>query len=209
MENQLIPKQEVGSEMDVVAQQSFESTTEAVLFYDLAKKRLVNINHWTNLCGTEATTFQLLNALGTAKAELGDGNLIKIDIPGPGTKTGGGYDWVRIEKIEEGKTLNEQYFGFRVRPCANPAQPDAGIAHFFKDTATSTFLVRLAQNTVYAEMHGRNELPNTMDTSFFDGLRNMTVGYSAKIGLSFPQWKLLVNGIVDIEETKPETIVEQ
>ena len=203
MENQLVPKQEVGSEMDAVAAQSFETTAEALLFYDLAKKRLGNINHWADWCGTEATTFQLLNALGTAPGTLGEGNLIKIDIPGPGTKTGGGYDWVRIEKIEAGKTLQTQYFGFRVRPCANPDQPEAGVAHFFKDSATSTFLVRLAKNTVYAEMHGRNEVPNTTDTSFFDGLRNMTVGYTAKIGLSFPQWKLLVNGIVKLEEAKP------
>lgn len=199
MENQLIPKQEIGSEMDAVSSTSFETIEDAIVFYALAKKRLMEVNNWSKVCGTEATTFELLNALGTAPAELGEGNLIKIDIPGPGTGAGGGYDWVKIEKIESGETLNEQFFGFRVRPCANPDKPDAGIAHFFKDTATSTFLVRLAQNTVYAEMHGRNEVPNTVDASFFDGLRNMTIGYTAKIGLSYPQWKLLVDGIVKVE----------
>ncbi|RZK52333.1 MAG: hypothetical protein EOO91_19525 [Pedobacter sp.] len=161
---------------------------------------MISLKRWAKVCGTEATTFELLNALGTATAELGEGNLIKIDIPGPGTGVGGGYDWVKIEKIESGENLNEQFFGFRVRPCANPENPAAGIAHFFKDTATSTFLVRLSQNTVYAEIHGRNEVPNTDDTSFFDGLRNMTVGYTAKIGLSYPQWKLLADGLVSQEE---------
>lgn len=199
MENQLVPKQETGSEMDAVSHQSFETTEEAIVFYNIAKSRLAAISNWSKVCGTEATTFQLLNALGTAPAELGEGNLIKIDIPGPGTGVGNGYDWVKIEKIESGETLSEQYFGFRVRPCPNPENPTAGIAHFFKDSATSTFLVRLVQNTVYAEMHGRNEVPNTEDTSFFDGLRNMTVGYTAKIGLSYPQWKLLVEGLVKTE----------
>jgi hypothetical protein len=200
MENQLIPKQEIGSEMDAVSSISFETLEEAITFYAIAKKRLTDISNWSSVCGTDATTFQLLNALGTAPAEFGEGNLIKIDIPGPGTGIGDGYDWVKIEKIESGESLHEQFFGFRVRPCANPEKPLAGIAHFFKDSATSTFLIRLVKNTVYAEMHGRNEVPNTVDTSFFDGLRNMTVGYTAKIGLSYPQWKLLVDGLIKQEE---------
>ncbi|TCC88070.1 hypothetical protein EZ428_20325 [Pedobacter frigiditerrae] len=205
MENQLIPKQEIGSEMDAVSSISFETLEEAITFYILAKQRLAAVSNWAKVCGTDATTFELLNALGSAPAELGEGNLIKIDIPGPGTGVGSGYDWVKIEKIESGETLNEQYFGFRVRPCANPEKPTAGTAHFFKDTATSTFLIRLSQNTVYAEMHGRNEVPNTEDASFFDGLRNMTVGYTAKIGLSYPQWKLLVDGLVKQEELAGST----
>lgn len=196
MENKLIPKQEIGSRMDVVSANSFTTTEEAIVFYAIAKKRLAAVSNWAKICGTDATTFQLLNALGTAPAELGEGNLIKIDIPGPGTGVGGGYDWVRIEKIENGDLLNEQYFGFRVRPCVNPEKPLAGIAHFFKESASSTFLVRLAQNTVYAEMHGRNEVPNTIETDFIDGVRNMVVGYTAKIGFSYPQWKLLVDGLV-------------
>ena len=48
-------------------------------------------------------------------------------------------------------------------------------------------------------MHGRNEEANTAESDFFDGLRNMAVGYSAKMGLSFPQWKLLVEGIVSVK----------
>ncbi|WP_316786793.1 hypothetical protein [Pedobacter frigiditerrae] len=200
MDSQLIPKQEIGSEMDAVSSISFETLAEAITFFVIAKKRLADVSNWSRVCGTEATTFELLNTLGSAPAELGEGNLIKIDIPGPGTGIGGGYDWVKIEKIESGENLNEQFFGFRVRPCANPDKPLAGTAHFFKDSATSTFLVRLAQNTVYAEMHGRNEVPNTADASFFDGLRNMTVGYTAKIGLSYPQWKLLVDGLVREED---------
>lgn len=200
MENQLIPKQEIGSDMDAISSIKFQTLKEAITFFALAKNRLKAIDNWSNLCGTEATTFKLLNPLGTLPAEVEEGNLIKIDIPGPGTGIGGGYDWVKIEKIESVENLHEQFFGFKVRPCANPEKPNAGVAHFFKDTATSTFLVRLVQNTVYAEIHGRNEVPNTDETSFFDGLRNMTVGYTAKVGLSYPQWKLLVDGLVKQEE---------
>ncbi|MEJ5995102.1 hypothetical protein WG904_11795 [Pedobacter sp. Du54] len=196
IENALIPEQVIGSEMNVKAKATFETLENAIAFYRIAKKRLKSINSWSKVCGTEATTFELLNANGDAPGELSEGSLIKIDIPGPGTHLGNGYDWVQIEQVLENEN-NCQFFGFRVRPCSNPEKPEQGIAHFFKDTATSSFLVGLSGNTVYAEIHGKNEEPNTMDSGFFDGLRNMAVGYSAKIGLSFPQWKLLVEGIVD------------
>jgi len=205
MENDLIPEQISGSEMNTVAEASFETLEEAIAFYKLAKHRLMSVSNWAKICGTEATNFELLNPQGTGPGELKEGNLIKIDIPGPGTHLGGGYDWVKIEQIEENK-MNQQYFGFKVRPCPNPERPTEGTAHFFKETSSSTFLVRLSGYTVQAEMHGRNEEPNTVEPSFFDGLRNMAVGYSAKIGLSYPQWKLLVEGIVDTQKGNIEDL---
>ncbi len=205
MENDLIPEQISGGEMNTVAETTFETLEEAIAFYKLAKHRLMSVSNWAKICGTEATTFELLNPQGTGPGELKEGNLIKIDIPGPGTHLGGGYDWVKIEQVEENK-MNQQYFGFKVRPCPNPERPTEGTAHFFKETSSSTFLVSLSGYTVKAEMHGRNEEPNTVEPSFFDGLRNMAVGYSAKIGLSYPQWKLLVEGIVDTQKGDREDL---
>ena len=69
-------------------------------------------------------------------------------------------------------------------------------AHFFKDAATSTFQVKRIANEVYAEVHGRNEVANTEANATTDKIRNTVVGWSAKLGLSFPQWKSLVTGIV-------------
>lgn len=70
---------------------------------------------------------------------------------------------------------------------------------FFTSEATSTFQVKRIGQTVYAEEHGRNEVPNK-DTSFAtDNIRNTFVGWSAKIGLSYPQWKSLVEGIVETD----------
>jgi hypothetical protein len=50
---------------------------------------------------------------------------------------------------------------------------------------------------VTAEEHGRNEVPNTDTSSTIDNIRNTLVGWSARIGLSYPQWKSLVKGIID------------
>lgn len=70
---------------------------------------------------------------------------------------------------------------------------------FFKDLATSTFQIKQIGHEVYAQEHGRNEVPNTATHSFGDNLRNRLVGWTAKIGLSYPQWKSLIKGLVNTD----------
>jgi hypothetical protein len=197
MQNLLVPEQTVGSKMDAQSEIRCGSLTEAILFYQVTKKRLFDINNWDKTSGTSATCFQLTKPNGEATGEIAEGYLIRIDIPGPGTLAGDGYDWVRIEKIEE-QTEGEfdEWAGFTVRPCENPLHPDLGTAHFFSESATSTFLIKRTADRVSAEMHGRNEVPNGKVDGVFDGLRNAMVGWTAKVGLSYPQWKLLVEGLV-------------
>ena len=197
MENILVPEQVVGRSMDVRSESVLHSQKVAILFYQLVKLRLADISNWHLVCGTSATTFQLTFPDGSPCFRLEVGNLIKIDIPGPGTGAGEGYDWVRIERIEDnGISGMEEWMGFTVRPCPSPFNPEAGTAHFFSDQASSTFIVGRDQDIVWAEMHGRNELPNTKLDGVFDSLRNTMVGWSAKVGLAYPQWKLLTDGLV-------------
>jgi hypothetical protein len=40
-------------------------------------------------------------------------------------------------------------------------------------------------------------VPNTDTSLITDNIRNTLVSWSAKIGLSYPQWKSLVKGIVN------------
>jgi hypothetical protein len=197
MENLLVPEQTLGSEMDALAAQLCESEAAAIVFYQVCKKRLFDVNNWAQFCGTNATEFQLTDLQGNPISTIEEGVLIRIDIPGPGTQAGDGYDWVKVEQIaQQGESELTEWAGFRVRPCANPQHPELGTAHFFSDRATSTFMVKRAANEVVAEMHGRNEVKNEESEGVFDGLRNAMVGYSARIGLSYPQWKLLVDGLV-------------
>ncbi|WP_379090672.1 hypothetical protein [Pedobacter sp. UC225_65] len=200
MKKQLIPSQVKGSKLDVTAQTSFGTREGAAAFFEYVKKRLSNVDNWAKLCGTEATTFELLNRDGTGRGRFEVGDLIKIDIPGPGSGVGNGYDWVEIEIIESGSDAKGQYFGFMVRPTNNPERPLDGVAHFFDKSASSSFIARLSGYTVTAEMHGRNEEPNSSEPGFFDSIRNIAVGYGAKVGLSYPQWKLLVEGLVRNED---------
>ena len=197
MENKLVPQQQTGSKMDARSETILADTSEAILFYHVVKARLLDVNNWDEVCGTSATTFQITLPDGTETYQLSVGNLIKIDIPGPGTAAGNGYDWVRIEQLDRSEPHDlQEWTGFTVRPCHSPLQPQMGIAHFFSDLATSTFVVGRDETTVWAEMHGRNEVPNGDTEKVFDGLRNAMVGWTAKVGLSYPQWKLLVDGLV-------------
>ncbi len=197
----LVPQQQTGNKMDAQSENIFTDENEAKSFYSKVKSRLLDINNWDKVCGTSASTFQLTLPNGTETDQFKVGHLIKIDIPGPGTAAGDGYDWVHIEQIEASDDVDlQEWIGFTVRPCHSPIHPQMGIAHFYSDEATSTFIVGRNGKTIWAEMHGRNEVSNADTDQIFDGLRNAMVGWTAKVGLSYPQWKLLVDGLVKTDD---------
>lgn len=199
MKNQ-IPEQHEGSQLDTIAKTEFPSIEEAKAFYQIAKNRLLNVSCWAEICKVPLSTFTLTDATGQEvikEAETGD--YIKINIPGPGTHTGDGFDWVRVEKVNEEINHSSAVITLQARPAANPTQQDPAIAHFFSQQATSTFQVTQSGHTVSAEEHGRNEVPNTDTSNLTDNIRNTLVGWTAKIGLSYPQWKSLVKGIVETD----------
>ena len=199
MEN-AVPAQQSGSEMNAVQEVTFNSTAEANTFYEIAKHRLLNVNKWDDVAKVPSSTFILCGPAGepvSREVQLGD--FLKIDIPGPGTSTGDGYDWVKVEFIEEQHEDGADTMSFRVRPTDNPQSPEKAIAHFFDDAATSTFQVKKIGHVVTAEVHGRNETPNTNTDNIVDNIRNTMVGLGAKIGASYPQWKGLVAGIAAVD----------
>ena len=201
MKNLLIPKQYEGAETNVSSSMEFENFAEAILFFGKAKSRLFDVNRWSEISGNSTTTFQLTDSLGNDTSILVEGSFIKIDIPGPGTVSGGGFDWVRVEEIShQSESSLEDWVGFRVRPCHPPNKPELPIAHFFTDKATSTFLIRRVDHKVIAEVHGRNEIANSDADRVFDNVRNILIGTAAKIGFSYPNWKLLVAGIVEVND---------
>jgi hypothetical protein len=194
----IIPEQHTGGKMDTTAKVTFPSVTEAKQFYQIARRRLLNVSGWAEICKVPVSVFTLTDATGVeVKREVMEGDFLKIDIPGPGTHTGDGFDWVRIEKIVEEASPVYTIISLQARPAPNPADTEKDTAHFFKPLATSTFQIKQIENEVYAEEHGRNEVPNTSTGSLTDNIRNSLVGWTAKIGFSYPQWKSLVEGLVE------------
>jgi hypothetical protein len=161
----------------------------------------LDINNWDKLSGAASARFTLTDAAGRpVEGPPQVGFHIKIDVPGPGSGKGDGFDWVQLEIIEDGNdaALDREFIVMRVRPASNPGTSDKEVAHFFSDKATSNFLVMREKNAVTAAVLGRNEIPNTTDnTGLLDKLRNAVVGIGAALGMSNPQWKSLVNGLLD------------
>lgn len=193
-----IPSQQVGEQMDVVEKRSFDDEVTAIEFFQVAKKRLLDVNNWASLAGNELSSFQLTNSFGNLVERFAqEGDYLKIDIPGPGTSAGQGYDWVLVEAIIEEKEVGMEAIVLTVRPAANPLSNNIDTAHFLTEQATSTFQVKRIGKTIYAEEHGRNEQANTYTSSTVDNMRNMFVGWAASLGLSYPQWKQLVRGLLE------------
>ena len=85
----------------------------------------------------------------------------------------------------------------KVRPSEDPVKKE-GVAHFLQNQATSSFIVKRKDTIVTAEVHGRNEKPNTSAKKVTDKIRNALVGTAATTGISKIQWQKLVKGILDI-----------
>jgi hypothetical protein len=202
--DQLIPAQETGAKSDNEHSRSFDSVEEAKKYFVLAKERLQNVNRWHEMAGVLTADFHLTDKEGKdVNRAPRTGDYFRIRIPAPGPGAGDGYDWVRIELVEDNTKTNDdkETFGIRVRPSESPIpNGETAVAHFFKEDATSTFIVERDGSNVRAAVHGRNELPNTTADKPLDKARNAIVGIGAMLGLSNPQWKSLVKGILDFEK---------
>lgn len=194
------PIQHKGKQLDHIARTTFDSEAQSIEFYQIAKNRLLHPYEWYRIAKVPGARFVLTDQQGRDLIrKMRKGDLLRIDIPGPGSSIGDGYDWVEIEEIEE--TISQssgESCSVTVRPTQNPRQRETDeVAHFFKHISSSTFLVKRTQNVVQAEYHGRNELINLDSTTLTDKFRNALVGIMAKLGLSTPQWKGLIEGFVD------------
>ncbi len=196
----IVPDQQTGKAIDAVSTLELAKEADAKTLFVRAKERLQDVNHWKDIAGTISATFQLIDADGKEvrrKAEKGD--YFKIDIPGPGTKTGEGFDWVQIEEVENISLPDGERFGFRVRPTDNPQNHKKDVAHFYSEESTSSFLVERRKNTVTASVHDRNTKPNTDADTPIDKIRDAIVGAAGVATFSKIQWKNLTDGLVNRE----------
>jgi hypothetical protein len=199
MDATLVPSQYKGAKTGTSEHTESATRHDAILLFEKAKKRLLDINKWHELCGPASATFQLIDSSGKPINGLPEtGNLIRISLPAPPNNQGNGYDWVRIEEMIQKKDFlkDEDVFGFRVRPVPAPDSNNSEAAHFFKQAATSTFLVIRVTTTVSAIEKGRNEIPNTRTGSLIATIRNFAVSIGAWLGFSKTQWGKLMKGIL-------------
>ena len=193
----IIPQQQVGGSSDTSAFKEFSEENKAKAFYMIVKKRLLNVNEWEKIGGLLSADFRLCDEKGNEVNRLiKENDHFKIDVPGPGTVTGDGYDWVQVESIDESSSDHEELTAIKVRPATNPTNEKADVAHFFSDSATSSFIVERKKNVITAEVHGRNEKPNAQSEKAIDKARNTAMAAVAITGFSKIQWQGLVDGLV-------------
>lgn len=193
----VLPGQYTGKAIEV--QSSVEMTDEqnARNFYKTVKERLLGVNHWHELAGVISAKFQLIDAEGSEverSPQIGD--YFKIDIPGPGSKDGDGYDWACIEALNEVTDGDDQSIGLRVRPCPNPLGDSQNVAHFYSEESTCNFIIKREGKSIHARIIDRNVKPNDVASSLMDKLRDSAVGIGALIKFSELQWKNLVEGFM-------------
>ena len=192
-----IPEQKTGAKSDTLAEITFETEGAAKAHFKKVKERFLNINEWEIFAGTEKAEFSLRDSNGELLCRVPqEGDYLAIKVPGLHNKTGEGFDWVQIEHMEAENSENSEGVYFRVRPTDNPRTDEAATAHFFDDKATSNFLIKRMGTTVSAEVHGRNEVPNTENVSILQKVRNSLVAVGGMIAGSKFQWKSLTEGLI-------------
>lgn len=202
MENELIPAALQGKNTNLESTVVLQDHDEAELAFTRAYNRLLNPAVWHKLCGPASAEFMLMNDHAKEENRLArEGDYFRIDIPGPGPVKGEGYDWVRVELIEERQypAEDEERAGMKLRAAAPPDKKENQAAHFFDAGATSSFLLSRKGNKITASYHGRNEVPNTATESTADNLRNSLVAMGAIAGLSEMQWSALIKGFLEKE----------
>jgi len=196
----IIPDQQTGKAIDAESSVELNNIEEAKAFFNVVKSRLQNVNNWHMFAKGISAEFKLVNNEGVEvqrSAEKGD--YLKIDIPGPGSDSGNGYDWVQIEEVESRQDEEVESFSFRVRPAQNPKNKKDNTAHFYSPESTSSFTVTREKNKVTAAIYDRNIKPNKEADSITDTVRNAVVGAAGIIAFSKIQWKNLTDGLLSTE----------
>lgn len=175
-----------------------EDRSEAEAIFQAAKERLLSVNQWHRLAGKALAHFQLTDQHGQAiDGPVYETCHFKIDIPGPGTEEGQGFDWVRVERIIEHSQSNTQGIAIQVIPSPNPLKESKVTAHFYSSESTSIFAVMIQGDKVIASVYDINLKPNRDSGGAVDQIRNTIIGAAGILGLSKLQWQRLTDGLLN------------
>ena len=193
-ENPAVPEQVEGKEVNLEESVTADTAIAAQELYHKACERLLHPGEWHELAGALSAFFKVDSFAPNRKIKEKDH--LQIDLPAPGNPAGDGHDWVIVETISTKKDgWAEENLSVTLRASENPDKPGDGIAHFFDEGATSSFVIKRKGNTVVASYHGRNEKLNT-EGGLGNKIRNALVAIGALAGLSEIQWKALLKGLL-------------
>lgn len=193
----IVPRHETGVRIDSEDSVELKSAEEAKQFFKTVENRLLQVNDWHELAGALSATFQVVDPQGQEVSRpVQQGDYFKIDVPGPGSQSGEGYDWVQVEEVCKVSQGDVESVGIRVRPASNPQNKKEDIAHFYSEESTSNFLVTREGAKVSACIYDRNTKPNQQADTVMDKVRDATVGAGGVALFSKLQWTSLIKGLL-------------
>lgn len=193
----LVPANTEGKEITAEECINCSSNDEAKQLYETAKQRLLFVHNWGKMAGALSADFQLTDNNGKEVDRLVQKNdHFRIDILGPGSKAGEGYDWAYVEDVKEVHQEDVDSIAILVRPAANPQTQNENVAHFFSEHSTSTFVITREGIKVTASVYDRNIQANEETKEPLDKLRNAVVGLGAKYVFSKLQWEALAKAFL-------------
>jgi hypothetical protein len=199
---EVVPPQKTGKSTVTKSHITCQSNYLAHEYYGAASQRLLDVNKWHEYAGKGTAVFQLTDNQGHAVNRTAQkGDYFRIDIPGPGNPAGDGEDWVEVQETGEKKKGKRQLCYLTVRAADNPLKPPTETAHFFDQTATSTFMIYRENFTIVAAVYGRNEHANLQSRNFFTRIRNWLIYIGAQLGFSKLQWKSLTRGLLNVNQS--------
>ena len=167
---EILPKQEKGMKTDTESAVTWKNLNEAKEHFRKVKERLHDINRWHQYAGKGTAAFQLYDNQGNlVQRPVRKGDYFQIDIPGPGSKSGEGKDWVEVQQMGDRDSEHEELSFITVRSASHPLSLETKPAHFFANTATSSFVVYREGLRVMAAVYGRMSRPIPTPTIFSTG----------------------------------------
>jgi len=197
----IIPSQErfdyIGASSNFVA----DSRHAALVLFNGAKLRLLDINNWTKLYNGSHTEFRLTDKYGsllqTSVPNVGD--LIRMRLPILPGSSEERFGWVRIENFESTKDLlkDEDMFGFCVRPVEGPLNMNlADDDHSYNSEVVSYFLLFRKASTIMAIERDRDQMAYGVSSSLLKKMKAVLHEILAAMRLSKSRWSRLMTGLL-------------
>ena len=194
-----VPQQKKGSFHDTESFKEYSDSQLAFSGFEILKERFLDINRWQEFGGKGGAKFKHFDQNGKPVNRIPQkGDLIRIDIPGPGNPETKGFDWVKIVTFSDQFIKNDELENILMDcvPTSPPSQKENGhIAHFYSDQSASVFSISRSATYIQMSIYGRNETPN-MKTNLIGKIRNFVIAFGGMFGISKTQWKSFADGIL-------------
>src|SRR4051812_44528668 len=119
IKEKIVPQHHEGGKKDIEHKITAVDENDARKLFFIARNRLMDVNRWDEVAGALSAKFILTDNKGNEvhrTAEVNDH--FKISLPAPGPTESNGFDWVKIEAIEDksDSTGPSESVAIRVRP---------------------------------------------------------------------------------------------